>query len=74
MLHLILAAAAAAISPAPTLDAPVAPASTGPAQAADRPQRYCVIDSITGSMISRRICQTREQWLAQGFDPLAPRR
>ena len=33
--------------------------------------RYCVTDTVTGSRIARKSCQTREQWIVQGFDPLA---
>jgi hypothetical protein len=34
-------------------------------------KRYCVIDTMTGSRLPYKTCQTRDQWLAQGFDPLA---
>lgn len=32
--------------------------------------RYCYQSTITGSIITKRICKTRTQWLAQGVDPL----
>ncbi|MFD1786988.1 hypothetical protein ACFSC3_05325 [Sphingomonas floccifaciens] len=44
---------------------PAAPAKAG------KPTQYCVRSTITGSRIQRLECQTRDQWLAQGFDPLA---
>jgi hypothetical protein len=34
-------------------------------------QRYCVKETNLDSRIPRRTCQTRDEWLAQGFDPLA---
>ena len=76
--HVILAAAAAVSSTAGTAtDAPVGTAAAAPtseAAPAARPQRYCVVQQITGTMLGHRVCQTRDQWLAQGFDPAAPRR
>ena len=33
--------------------------------------RYCVVFTGVGSRIPKRVCQTREQWLREGFDPLA---
>ena len=38
---------------------------------AAKPVQYCVEEQLTGSMLKRRICNTRDQWMAQGFDPLA---
>ena len=35
--------------------------------------KYCVMDETTGSRIARKICRTREEWLSEGFDPLAPK-
>ena len=34
-------------------------------------QRYCVVYTITGSILEHKRCQTRKEWLAEGFDPLA---
>jgi hypothetical protein len=54
-----------------------APTTTAAPQAADATRvatsakKYCVVDSITGSRIARKICKTRDAWLDQGFDPLA---
>ncbi len=35
-------------------------------------QRYCVVDTITGSRIPYRTCRTHAEWLKAGFDPLHP--
>ncbi|WP_260598392.1 hypothetical protein [Sphingomonas endolithica] len=43
------------------------PEATKPAKAT----RYCVEDLVTGSRLKHRTCQTRDEWLAEGFDPLA---
>lgn len=59
--------------------APAEPASTtsttalvqAPSAKPATAKRYCVIDSVTGSRLPHKTCQTREQWLDQGFDPLA---
>lgn len=34
-------------------------------------QKYCVLDTVTGSRIAYKICKTRAEWLDQDFDPLA---
>lgn len=36
-----------------------------------RPTRYCIVETPTGSHLSRRECHTRKEWMDQGFDPLA---
>ncbi|HEX8484099.1 hypothetical protein [Sphingomonas sp.] len=58
---------------APTEAPRTAPAPTAAQSmsAKDDRTRYCVVDTITGSRIARRICHTRNQWLNQGSDPLA---
>jgi hypothetical protein len=33
-------------------------------------RRYCVVDEITGSRLPHKVCKTRKEWLAEGFDPL----
>lgn len=37
-----------------------------------KPTLYCIKDTPTGSRIPRTSCRTRAQWIAQGFDPIAP--
>ncbi|MEG3125709.1 hypothetical protein [Sphingomonas sp. GB1N7] len=48
-----------------------APAATAAPKSAVKPTRYCIKETITGSRLPTRVCNTREDWLAQGFDPLA---
>lgn len=34
--------------------------------------KYCVVDSFTGSRVPRKVCRTRDEWIArEGFDPAA---
>jgi hypothetical protein len=60
--------------PAPTTTASsesVDTASTSqPGTKAKRATRYCTETEITGSRLPRRHCQTREDWLRDGVDPL----
>jgi hypothetical protein len=36
-------------------------------------QKYCVVDTVTGSRIPQKICKTRAAWMREdGFDPLNP--
>ena len=44
---------------------------SGASSAAGDTTKYCVIDTPTGSHVSRKTCHTRKEWLDQGFDPLA---
>ncbi len=53
--------------------APVAePATqaTTPVAAAPRAKRYCIIDRREGSLQKGKICRTRDEWRARGFDPV----
>jgi hypothetical protein len=45
-------------------------AASKPATKAKRATRYCAETEITGSRLPRRYCQTREDWLRDGVDPL----
>lgn len=45
-------------------------AGTAGVQRAADLQRYCVVNTPTGSHIQRKTCKTRPDWLAEGFDPL----
>ena len=57
---------------ADTATAQIATTKEAPKQAAvSSKQRYCVTDTLTGSRLPVKSCQTRDQWLKQGFDPLA---
>ena len=55
---------------AATATLPTNPAQPTPPPEA-KPTRYCIVEAITGSVIPRRTCKTREAWLREGFDPLA---
>jgi hypothetical protein len=34
--------------------------------------RYCIVHKPTGSLLTRRVCRTRDQWIERdGFDPVA---
>lgn len=74
----LIAAASPAATRADVSSAASAPAALAPAASADTPvpakaakaKRYCVQNTITGSRLPQRTCQTRDEWLAQGFDPL----
>lgn len=35
-------------------------------------RKYCVADTRPASHITQRVCKTRTEWMAQGFDPLNP--
>ena len=37
-----------------------------------KPTRYCVLGPTTGTILPKKICKTREEWLKEGVDPLAP--
>ncbi|WP_242137676.1 hypothetical protein [Sphingomonas sp. TREG-RG-20F-R18-01] len=82
LVAMLVGGAVAAASPAVARDhakpdggaaAPTAVSSNASSQTADasNPQRYCIVDTPTGSHIVYRTCKTRAQWLAEGFDPTA---
>lgn len=53
-------------------EAPVAESTGSPVvQRATDLQRYCLVETPTGSHIQRKTCKTRADWLVDGFDPLA---
>lgn len=59
-----------------TPDSPDGTASAGTAGATAKESpgpktKYCVVDQATGSHIPLKVCLTRQQWLARGFDPTA---
>ncbi|MDF0489832.1 hypothetical protein PX554_16980 [Sphingomonas sp. H39-1-10] len=60
-------------TPAGTPDGARIEANTAPIAAAPakRETRYCVVDTITGSIIPRKVCHTRKDWIdLTGRDPL----
>ncbi|MBS0283227.1 hypothetical protein [Sphingomonas sp. 67-36] len=62
--------AAIAVPAAARTVAPPAPVPTS----TDTPsptQRICVVDTPTGSLVTRKVCRTRAEWNNMGMDPLA---
>ena len=67
-----MAAASPALAATPDSSAPKAEQpEPGASPTATDKTKYCVVDTLTGSRISKKTCHTRKEWLAQGFDPLA---
>lgn len=77
---LFAAVASSALLATPSIAAPAGTpegarveASTAPiaASPAKRETRYCVVGTITGSLIPHRECHTRKEWIdLSGQDPL----
>ncbi|KQN71041.1 hypothetical protein [Sphingomonas sp. Leaf62] len=56
-----------------TATAPLAePATqaTTPVVTTPRVKRYCIVDRREGSRQRGKICRTRDEWRARGFDPV----
>lgn len=71
----VIAALSAIPSAAQGLENPTANVSApahsgGPIAPAAKAKRYCVVAQDTGTRLSRKLCRTRAEWLAQGYDPL----
>jgi hypothetical protein len=32
--------------------------------------KICVVDTLTGSRIAKKVCKTRSEWMVEGVDPL----
>lgn len=66
------AGSAQAAGPSPAGDA--APAANATPAAERSPQtKYCIVDTVTGSRIAKKVCKTRDAWMREdGFDPLSP--
>jgi hypothetical protein len=61
----------AAAAPAVAEPDPKAPKAQETPQPGAKEKRYCVMGTTTGTLIPRKTCKTRDQWIAQqGFDPL----
>ncbi len=65
----VLASPVLAKDPPAKIDVAAAPAK--PTTSVSRKTRYCLEYNITGSIITRKDCRTRDQWLADGVDPVA---
>lgn len=44
--------------------------TTTPVVTTPRVKRYCIIDRREGSLRKGKICRTRAEWQARGFDPV----
>lgn len=55
--------------PAATGNSPVTVEHTAPSPAV-RVKRYCIKDRREGAEIRPKICRTRDDWRARGFDPV----
>ncbi len=38
--------------------------------AANPTTKFCVNETITGSLLSRKTCHTRSEWISRGVDPV----
>ena len=47
-------------------------AEAGVDQTAAAAKKYCIVDSPTGSRLTKKSCRTRDEWMKRGVDPLAP--
>jgi len=67
-----IAGSAQAAGPRPAAD--TAPATSATPTATPSPQtKYCIVDTVTGSRIPKKVCKTRDAWMREdGFDPLNP--
>jgi hypothetical protein len=63
---------ARAAGPMPAVDA-VPQANATPTAAPSPQTKYCIVDTVTGSRITKKVCKTRDAWMHEdGFDPLNP--
>lgn len=68
----MIAGSAQAAEPTPNVDATAAAKAT-PTAAPSPQTKYCIVDTVTGSRIAKRVCKTRDAWMREdGFDPLDP--
>ncbi|HWU74395.1 MAG TPA: hypothetical protein VN137_12990 [Sphingomonas sp.] len=67
-----IAGSAQAAGPTPNAD--TTPVANATPTAAPSPQtKYCIVDTVTGSRIAKKVCKTRDAWMREdGFDPLDP--
>jgi hypothetical protein len=74
---IVAAVLAQAAAPAPAPPPPQAPAAAAPPAKPEKPKLICHDETETGSVISRRVCRTKEQIEAEqaqsrrGYDALS---
>jgi uncharacterized membrane protein len=56
---LVAGATAPAYAADPDADAPKAAAKV------EKEKKYCVVDTLTGSRVQKKICRTRAEWIAR---------
>lgn len=67
-----IAGSAQAAGSRPAADA-APPANATPTAAPSPQAKYCIVDTVTGSRIAKKVCKTRDAWMRDdGFDPLNP--
>ena len=61
---------AGATAPAQAADPTTGAGTAAPAKV-EKPTRYCVVETPTGSHMRKKTCRTRDEWIAKtGNDPL----
>lgn len=62
---------AGATAPAQAADPTTGAGKMAPAAKVEKPSRYCVVETPTGSHVRKKTCLTRDEWIAKtGNDPL----
>lgn len=59
--------AAAERSPAPAKNS-VAPQTEEGGGSAATPKLYCIVDTLTGTRMPKKVCKTQSQWRDEGVD------
>jgi hypothetical protein len=68
-----LSTAATAEPNDPVAATPPAANESAPTAAPKAEQKYCIVETLTGSRIRQKTCKTRGEWMKENsFDPLAP--
>jgi hypothetical protein len=66
---------AGATSPARAADPTTGAGTAAPAAKVEKAERYCVVETPTGSHRRQKICRTRAEWIARtGHDPVGEAR
>jgi hypothetical protein len=69
MITSVLIAMTVALAPVAEPRGAPEPAPTA-APAPVEAKRYCIVETFTGSLLPKRVCHSRAEWLQQGYDPL----
>lgn len=71
MINSILIAISVALTPAIAEPRATPEPSPTAVPAKAEAKRYCIVDTLIGSRVPKRICHSRSEWLERGVDPLA---